>query len=145
MLASSEEQLHQPVELLLEYEDAPVNVDPTQTLRFGWQVPADSRNSKQTAYRLVVGHSPDAIIGGDGDLWDLGVVESGEATNVRYDGPDLASDETYHWSVKVWTADGENEWADPAQFATALKPEDWHGDWIAHQPDEGDTNGWRSQ
>ena len=145
MSASSEERLQQPVGLRVEYEDSPINVDPARTPRFGWRLSDDLRNGLQTAYRIVVDHDAGAVADGDGDLWDTGVVESAEATNVRYDGPELASDETYYWSVKVWTAAGETEWAEPAQFTTALSPEDWHGDWIAHQPGEGDTNGWRSQ
>lgn len=145
MSAPSAEQSQRPVDLRVEYEDAPVNVDPTRAPRFGWRLATDDRDSRQTAYRLVVGRDPDTVGDGDGAVWDSGVVESGAATNVLYDGPDLAADETYYWSVKVWTAEGESEWAEPAQFGTALEPEDWSGDWIAHQPEGGDSNGWRSQ
>jgi alpha-L-rhamnosidase len=145
MSAPADEQSQRPVDLRVEFEDEPINVDPARTPRFGWRVAAAGRNENQTAYRIVVGRDPDSVADGDGAMWDTDVVESGEATNVPYEGPDLADDETYYWSVKVWTAEGESEWAEPARFGTALEPEDWSGEWIAHQPGEGDTNGWRSQ
>jgi len=146
MSASSPEQSQRPTDLRVEYEDSPVNVDPTRSPRFAWRMLSDRRDSRQSAYRVVVGRDPDAVADGAGAMWDSGTVESADATDIVYDGPDLAADETYYWSVKVWSEDGvETGWADPAQFGTALEPEDWHGEWIGHQPGVGDTNGWRSQ
>ncbi|WP_336339460.1 family 78 glycoside hydrolase catalytic domain [Haloarcula brevis] len=145
MSAPADEQSQRPVDLRVEFEDDPINVDPTRAPRFGWRVETDDRNCVQTAYRIVVGRDPDAVADGEGTMWDSGRVESGEATDVSYGGPDLAADATYYWSVKVWTPEEESDWAEPARFGTALGPEDWHGEWIAHQPGEGDTNGWRSR
>jgi len=134
-----------PTDLTVEYERAPGNVDPTDAPRFGWRVASDRRGARQTAYRVVVGRDRERVAGGRGDLWDSGSVESDRATSVPYEGPDLAADATYYWSVKLWTDDEATPWAEPAEFATALAPEDWRGEWIAHQPGEGDTNGWRSR
>ncbi|WP_199693845.1 family 78 glycoside hydrolase catalytic domain [Halococcus sp. IIIV-5B] len=145
MSTPERKQSRQPVDLQTEYEDSPVNVDPTRPPRFSWRLATDARNSRQIAYRLVVGRDPDTLADGEGTVWDSDTVESGAATDVVYEGPDLAADETYYWSVKVRTERGKSEWADPARFGTALKPEDWHGEWISHQPGVGDTNGWRSQ
>ncbi|SFR91191.1 alpha-L-rhamnosidase [Halomicrobium zhouii] len=146
MAASSGEVPHcRPTDLRVEYEDAPENVDPTGSPRFSWCVEADGRGAGQTAYRLVVGRDRDAVADGRGPLWDSGRVDATRSTDVDYDGPSLGSDETYYWSVKVWDGDEETDWATPSRFATALDPERWRGDWIAHQPGGGDTNGWRSQ
>jgi len=134
-----------PSHLRVEYEPSPTNVDPSRPPRFSWRIETARRGAAQRAYRLVVGRNPDAVADGDGTLWDSERVDSDRATNVVYDGPDLASDRTYYWSVKVWTDRGETEWADPEPFSTALRPEDWSGEWIAHQPGVGDTDGWRSQ
>jgi len=134
-----------PTDLTVEYERAPGNVDPTESPRFGWRVVTDRRDARQTAYRVVVGHDRERVAGGRGDLWDSGRVDAERATNVAYGGPDLGADETYYWSVKLWTDACETSWADPAEFATALSPEDWRGEWITHQPGDGDTNGWRSR
>ncbi|WP_248299420.1 alpha-L-rhamnosidase [Halorhabdus amylolytica] len=133
------------MELRVEFEATPENVDPTAAPRFSWTAETDRRGAHQTAYRLVVGRESEPVAAGEGDLWDTGRVDTSRATGVRYDGPRLGSDETYYWSVKLWTDDGETAWAKPAAFSTALAPEDWHGEWISHQPGVGDSNGWRSQ
>lgn len=140
-----EEGVYQPVNLRVDYENAPNNIDPSTTPRFSWRCETDQRRAVQTGYRVVVGDDRDAVSNGRGTLWDSGRVETDRSTAVAYDGPNLAADATYYWSVKLWTDAGETPWADPAQFATALEPEDWHGEWIARQPGEGDTNGWRSR
>ncbi|GCF14409.1 rhamnosidase [Haloarcula mannanilytica] len=140
-----EEQIRPPTDLRVEYENDPVNVDPTGTPRFAWRCDTDRRGAEQTAYRVIVSRDRDAVAEGRGTFWDSGRVDSDRATDVVHDGPELAADETYYWSVKLWTDIGETPWAEPATFSTALEPEDWRGDWIAHQPDGGDTNGWRSR
>ena len=146
MSASHEEsEVPPPVELTIDHESEPVNVDPADTPRFSWRCETHHRGAAQTAYRIVVGRDLDTVADGRGTLWDSGRVESDAATSVPYDGPDLGSDRTYYWSVKVWSNAGESEWADPASFSTALEPEDWRGEWIAHQPGHGDTDGWRSR
>ncbi|RRJ31400.1 alpha-L-rhamnosidase [Halocatena pleomorpha] len=145
MSASSEEQLPRPRDLCVEYEAEPINVDPTTPPRFSWQVETNHRDVRQTAYRVIIGREEETVAEGRGDLWDSGRVDSSAATGVRYGGPSLASNETYHWSVKVWTDTSETDWAAPVPFSTALEPEEWRGEWIAHQPGAGDVDGWRSQ
>ncbi|AHG01378.1 hypothetical protein HALLA_03050 (plasmid) [Halostagnicola larsenii XH-48] len=134
-----------PTELRVEYERSPANLEPTRPPRFSWRVDTDRRGARQTAYRLVVSRRRDAAANGRGTLWDSGRIESTAATNVEYDGVELNADETYYWSVTIWTDAGESEWAEPSSFSTALEPADWRGEWIAHQPGDGDTNGWRSR
>jgi len=134
-----------PVDLRVEYEPTPANIDPLSRPRFSWRCETVRRGGHQIAFRLVLGRDYDAVAAGQGGMWDTGRVDSSTSTNVEYAGPQLGSDETYYWSVKVWTEVGETEWAEPAQFSTALRPEEWRGDWISHQLGEGDTNGWRSQ
>jgi alpha-L-rhamnosidase len=141
----TEEQGHLPTKLRIEYQDSPNNVDPTTNPRFSWRIKSNRRGGCQQSYRLIVGRTRAVVEDGRGDLWDSGRVETNKATNVPYRGPQLASDETYYWSVKVWLDTGESAWAHPETFSTALRPEDWRGEWISHQPEGGDTNGWRSQ
>jgi alpha-L-rhamnosidase len=133
------------VDLCVEYENAPENVDPRTAPRFSWRVATDRRGARQLAYRVVVGRDAERVAAGEGGLWDTGRVESAASTGVVYGGPGLSADQTYYWSVNCWTDAGETGWADPARFATALAPEDWRGEWVGHQPGTGDTNGWRSQ
>lgn len=139
------ERTLRPTDLRVEYETSPSNIDPTDSLRFSWCVPTDRRGARQTAYRVVLGRDESAVRSGRGSLWDSGRIESSRSTNVLYDGPDLRSDAKYHWSVKVWTDEGETDWAELTSFVTALRPERWRGEWITHQPGARDTNGWRSR
>lgn len=138
-------QKPRPTGLRVEYEKNPVNVDPTTRPRFSWRVTGNQRDAHQTAYRLIVGHDEADVENGKGNVWDSGRVESSTATNIIYDGHDLAPDKVYYWSVNVWTDTGETGWAPPARFTTALDEGQWQGDWVAHQPGAGDTNGWRSR
>jgi len=145
MSASERAPSNAPVALAVEYETEPGNIDPNRIPRFSWRLDTDRRDARQTAYRLVVGRDRSSVAEGRGDVWDSGRVDSRRAANVEYDGPQLHADETYYWSVRVWDDSGASAWAAPASFATALEPEDWRADWVAHQPGEGDTNGWRSR
>ncbi|MFB6135411.1 MAG: family 78 glycoside hydrolase catalytic domain [Halobacteriaceae archaeon] len=134
-----------PTDLRVEREESPLAVD-AEAPRFSWRVESDGRGARQTAYRVVVGRSVEAVAGGAGGVWDSGRVESDRATDVRYGGPELAADETYHWAVRVWDETGaRSPWSDPARFGTALGDDgDWAGAWVSHQPGPGDSNGWRS-
>ncbi len=145
MTSSERGRAERPVGLRVEHEQEPRNVDPTRPPRFSWRVDTDRRGARQTAYRIVVSRDAEAAAAGRGDLWDSGLVESDAASGVDYAGPDLGSDETYHWSVRLQTDDGETEWAEPASFSTALAPEEWRGEWIGRRPGVGDTDGWRSR
>lgn len=138
-------QRERPTDLRVDHESTPCNVDPRTTTRFSWRVETDERDVGQSGYRLVVGRDEDAVAAGEGDVWDGGVVDSSDSIGIQYGGAPLAADTTYYWSVKLRTGDdAETEWAPPASFTTAIRESDWRGDWIAHQPGEGDTNGWRS-
>ena len=126
-----------PTDLRVEYEEAPENVDLTAVPRFSWRVATDRRGARQVAYRVVVGREREHVATGTGGLWDSGRVDARTATGVEYDGPAVGADETYWWSVTLWTDAGETAWADPVAFGTALAPEDWRGEWVAYQPGSG--------
>ncbi|MFB6138387.1 MAG: family 78 glycoside hydrolase catalytic domain, partial [Halobacteriaceae archaeon] len=131
-----------PVDLRVDYEAAPENAAP-DTPRFSWRRDADA--GAQTAYRVLVARDVETLERGVGDCWDSERVTSGESVHVTYDGAPLAPDETYAWTVKVWDGEGETDFAAPETFGTALaEPRDWQGDWIGHQPDPGDSAGFRS-
>jgi len=136
-----------PVDLRVEYESDPSNVDPTAPIRFSWRVDTERRGARQTAYRILVSRSRDALADGEGDVWDSGWVESERASDVEYDGTPLRPDTPYYWTVRIRDENGDiSTDAAPATFATALdEASTWEGEWIAHQPGAGDTNGYRSQ
>jgi alpha-L-rhamnosidase len=138
---------HGPVDLRVEYESEPKNVDPETSPRFSWRVDAERRGAGQTAYQILVSRDRDTLGDGEGDTWDSGWVESDRSSGVEYDGAPLRGDSVYHWTVRIRDETGTaSQYGEPSAFGTALGSAGaWEGDWIAHQPDPGDTNGFRSQ
>src|SRR5687768_9559273 len=82
--------------------------------RFSWTVAAERRGTRQVAYRVVVGSTPDAVARGDGEIWDSGEVSSAENAWVTYGGPTLSSRRRLWWSVQLVDDGGERSpWAAP--------------------------------
>ena len=85
------------------------------------------RDAVQAAYRIVVSRAtpgqPASIV------WDSGQVASAEQAFVAYDGPALAPDTVYRWTVQTWAAP-----AGPSPLATPPSrpacPTDWRATWI---------------
>ncbi|HTS28941.1 MAG TPA: family 78 glycoside hydrolase catalytic domain [Bryobacteraceae bacterium] len=124
----------QPQQLRCEYRTNPQGIDVVEP-RLSWSlVPRDpkARGLYQTAYRILVSSSEQALANGNGDLWDSGKVPSDQSIQVIYRGHPLTSRRSAWWKVRVWDQDGEaSEWSQPAQWSMGLlSPEDWHGQWI---------------
>lgn len=135
--------LSPPIDLRVDHEACPGAVPTDRRPVFSWRREGDGC---QQAYRIRVSRSPQTLAAGTGDAWDSGRVQSNTSTEITYDGVPLESDETYCWQVRVWDESGSStQWSDVRQFSTALDPTDWDGDWIAYQPDPGDSNGYRSR
>lgn len=132
-----------PITLRVDYEDSPSNLPPDRP-RFSWQL--DRETGGQSAYQLLVSRSPETLDNDIGDAWDSGKVETSDSVNVVYDGAPLAADSVYYWKVRIWDDAGNpTAYSDSVSFGTALEEADWTGSWIGHQPDPGDTAGYRSQ
>lgn len=71
----------------------------------------DPGGKKQTAFQVLVASSLELLNENVGDMWDSGVVYSGES-KVRYGGSPLASERTYFWKVRVRNSEGvwSEEW-----------------------------------
>ena len=130
-------------------------MDVTQP-RLGWQLHSGRRGEKQTAYRILVASSKEALRGDRGDLWDSGRVESDQAIQVVYGGRPLASRMRCCWKVRAWGADGRpSSWSTPGGWTMGLlAPADWQAQWIAdaatvaeapHRLPAGPHNGYHSQ
>ncbi len=103
--------IHYPsaIDLQVEGEANPANVvDPTPTFSWTYQHP---KSSPQSAYQIIVASSQQQLDNGIGDLWDSGVVLSGETT-ATYQGQALTDYQTYFWKVRVRSAEGvwSEEW-----------------------------------
>ena len=112
-----------PTDPRTEYAVEPIGVDEPAP-RFSWSLAGGDQEGSEyahvTAYQIVVATSPDQVAVGSGTVWDSGRVASARTEPVAYGGPELASDQEYHWSVRLWDAAGNSSpWLPPARFETA--------------------------
>lgn len=135
-----------PVDLRCEYLRNPLGIDTPQP-RLSWRseaVAGNARGLRQTAYRILVSTSEEALSEERGDLWDSGQVVSDQSLHVAYAGHALASEQACWWKVRVWDQDGQpSQWSDPAQWTMGLlQPSDWLGQWIGRDepPAAASTN-----
>ncbi|ORT56135.1 rhamnosidase [Streptomyces sp. CB03238] len=113
----------------IEYTTCPLGLD-TERPRLSWQLLSDRPDQAQSAYRIHVATSAERI--NNRDIWDSSRVTSDQSVLVPYAGPALAPRTRYHWSVRVWDADGvASEWSEPSWWETGLMDgSDWTGRWI---------------
>ena len=123
-----------PVTLRCEYLINPLGIDVTRP-RLSWTLAAgDSarRGVRQTAYRICVAPSAEALEAGQPLVWDSGKVRSAAMNQIAYAGPKLVSGQRYCWRVQVW--DEENcasDWSETASWTMGLlKKSDWQAQWI---------------
>lgn len=87
---------------------------------------------RQSAYRIEVASSADALAVGEADLWDSGRVASDSCLSIRYGGAALASRQRCFWRVHIWDERG----ATCAPSAVAwwemglLDRSDWSVEWL---------------
>ena len=123
-----------PVGLRCEYLSNPVGVEVPQ---LSWMFEARARNTRQSAYRVLVAASPARLRANQGDLWDSGVVRSGQSVHVAYGGAPLVSRQRCFWKVRVWDDAGvESGWSNQASWEMGLlRAEDWRAVWIGGGPE----------
>ena len=134
----------QPTALRTEWLAAPTGIDAVAP-RLSWRVESDERGQFQSAYQVLVASEASRLEPGGADLWDSGVVASGETLNIVYAGKPLASGQRCFWSIKVCDKDGKDSgWSIPASWTMGLlEAADWHADYISFRdttPVWKDTN-----
>jgi alpha-L-rhamnosidase len=104
-----------------------VGVEPDDC-QFAWTLRSAGRGAKQNGYRITVRRTDPGFAG---PVWDSGTVLSATQAFVLYDGPALAGDAGYSWTVQ---ARGYGpRWGPvsaPANFSTALRTADWTAQWL---------------
>ena len=109
----------------------PVGIDP-DGCSFAWTLQATGRAAAQGAFRIVVRRTDP---GHAGPAWDSGPVQSARQAFVAYDGPALAADAAYRWTVQCQDAAGRwGPMSAPSSFTTALRASDWKASWLAPPP-----------
>ena len=127
------DMLH-PEYLLCEHLPTPLGID-TQSPRFSWRLDKNDRNTKQTAYRILV--STDSIQASQrkGDVWDSGKIDGSDML-VVYRGDSLKPFTRYYWNVQLWNEGTESPVSPITSFETGMmKTSNWKGDWITDTAD----------
>ncbi len=127
------------VDLRCEYLTNPIGIDAHRP-RLSWRIISDQRGVHQTAYRVRVATTLEALQEGD-LIWDSGRVESSQSIHVPYGGPELRSGQRCYWQVRVWEGDAPpSAWSEVAFWEMGLLgDDDWVASWI--RPDlEEDTS-----
>lgn len=118
-------------QLRCEYQNDPLGIDHPSP-RLSWVLESPVRGQEQTAYRILVSRSLEALKADRGGLWDVGRVDSSQNVNIVYAGESLTSGQRCFWKVKVWDKDGKaSDWSAPSTWEMGLlKAGDWKGQWI---------------
>ena len=120
------------MDLRCEYVENPLGVDMPNPRLF-WKLDSRERGQFQTAYRILVASTVEALASDQGDLWDSGRVNSDETVQIPYAGRRLNSSQQSTWKVRVWDRLGvASGWSQPASWTMGLLAEaDWRAQWIA--------------
>jgi len=123
--------------LRCEYRENPLGIDASRP-RLSWVLDSDRRDTLQTAYRIQVAASEEALLRASRLVWDPGEVEEGRSIQVDYDGEELCSFRRYWWRVRVRSNHGEeSEWSEAAWWEMGmLDPSDWTAEWISPDLEE---------
>ena len=122
-----------PVQLTCEYLKNPPVVDiPNPRLSWINIAEKDERGQFQTAWELRVAGNIDLLSSDAADLWNSGKIESGESSNIVYNGKPLRSLQDCWWQVRVWDKNGKvSEWSEPAFWSMGLlNQNEWKSQWI---------------
>ncbi|NEB00394.1 family 78 glycoside hydrolase catalytic domain [Streptomyces sp. SID13726] len=114
----------------VEYVRQPLGLD-TPRPRLSWPLVSDRPGVRQSAYQVRVATTAARL--SRPDVWNSGKVRSAESALVPYDGPALRPRTRYHWSVRVWDAEGRvSEWSAPSWWETGLMGAgQWTARWIS--------------
>ena len=123
-----------PVSLKCEYRANPHGID-VRSPRLSWASQAvnpKARGLRQTAYRILVASTPEALAAGMGDLWDTGKVASDQSAHIAYGGKALSSGERAYWKARVWDQGSmPSSWSPAAHWSMGLlDASDWKAKWI---------------
>ncbi|NOY79686.1 MAG: family 78 glycoside hydrolase catalytic domain [Kiritimatiellaeota bacterium] len=121
-----------PFDLRCEYQEVPLAVD-TPRPRLGWRLDDARRGARQTACRVQVYSSEEAIAEDRPDVWDSGRVVTGNSSHFEYAGPPLKDGAAYWWRVQVWDADNRvSPWSAVGRWEMGFRgPQAWRAHWIA--------------
>ncbi|QGQ95159.1 alpha-L-rhamnosidase [Paenibacillus psychroresistens] len=123
----------QVVDLRVEKAENSLGLEVIQPA-FSWKFQTDSvsRGLHQISYRILVADCPELLEQETANMWNTGLVVSGEHTAVIYQGAPLLAGRRYYWRVQMGDSTGHiSEWSSTASWGMGmLNKTDWHADWI---------------
>lgn len=108
----------------------------TKNPNLSWKISSETRNFKQTAYRILVSDNADSLSANKGGIWDSKKVDSDKSTMVSYKGKSLEPSKKYYWKVMIWDSMGKSSaWSNQASFQMGLiANKDWeNANWICYE------------
>lgn len=125
----------QVIGLQCEYLNEPLGLD-VMAPRFSWKLTdkSNARGQKQTAFQVLVASSKSLLDKNKGDIWNSGIITSGQSVLIDYKGTALTSNQVCYWKVRAYDIDKKaSAWSLPTRFSMGLlSPGDWKGSWIKH-------------
>jgi len=117
--------------LTLNYKSNPIGID-TTSIRFGWKINSNVKQTMQKSYEIRVAHTENDVISGKNLIWNTGQVDSDQSAHVVYRGPRLMAKQRYFWQVKVTDKNkNTSAWSAVQFFETGmLNPSNWAAVWI---------------
>ena len=98
----------------------PIGID-VKNPRFSWVINSNERDTRQSAYQILVADSPEKLTKDIGNIWDSKVVKSNRSIQVEYAGSTLISEKKYFWKVKIYNQAGKaTAWSEPAMWQMGL-------------------------
>ena len=133
-----------PIDLRCEYRRNPQGIDALAP-RLSWRMEVDDAAAKsvsQSAYRILVASSGEALAKSEGDLWDSGRVASSDSIQILYKGKPLSSRMPAFWKVQIWdNKEQSSTWSEPASWSMGLlEPGDWKAQWMGLDRAGGDAD-----
>jgi alpha-L-rhamnosidase len=118
-------------ELLCENRENPLGVD-APAPRLSWQLKADRREVRQTAYEIRVASSGTDVQKGRDLQWSSGRIPSDASVHVQYAGKKLLPGNRYYWQVRIWDEKGKRtDWSPVAFWQCGLIDyTNWKAKWI---------------
>ncbi|RHJ86544.1 glycoside hydrolase family 78 protein [Parabacteroides sp. AM08-6] len=116
-------------DLQSDYFENPIGID-NPNPRLSWKMEDSRQGAKQTSYRILVGKDSMEVVGGRGNVWDTGKVNSGDIL-ITYAGKELEPFTKYYWKVIGGDLENKEVASLVNSFETGMMNiKNWQGAWI---------------
>lgn len=118
------------INLQCENKLQPLGID-IENPRFSWNMIANYRGAKQSAYQILIASSIKNIDENIGNIWDSKKIESDKSIQIYYQGKRLESNKKYFWKVIIWDKQAQQHESKISFWTSGfLSKSDWKAKWI---------------